>query len=164
MKSLIDVLIFLPSLAFSFVLIEESCNDLSKLSAVEQENAVNSGYAIEAQMGFIGTSKDCDCPGIVPLYRMWSDSASDHFYTTSVDEMNKAVQDDHYKLEGTMGYCMSAPGSGLLPLYRFWDGKAQDHFYTNNENEKNSVIANLPAYRYEGIQCYVWQSNGNKNC
>ncbi|KAE9547315.1 hypothetical protein FO519_009473, partial [Halicephalobus sp. NKZ332] len=127
----------------------------------EQLNVVKNGYAIEGQMGFIGTSESCWCPGILSLYRMWSASAHDHFYTTNYDEMLNALKD--YKLEGTMGYCMPEPGYDLVPLHRFWSPSRHDHFYTISEDEKNQV-QQKGDYNYEGIQCYVWQSNSIKGC
>ncbi|CAJ0933864.1 unnamed protein product, partial [Mesorhabditis belari] len=42
----------------------------------EQQNAARDGFDIEGQTGFIGTLAPAHCPGMVPLYRMWSNSAS----------------------------------------------------------------------------------------
>uniref|UniRef100_A0A914EB00 Protein kinase domain-containing protein n=1 Tax=Acrobeloides nanus TaxID=290746 RepID=A0A914EB00_9BILA len=127
----------------------------------EQQNAAKHGYIIEGQMGFIRISPCSRCTGLLPLYRMYAASVYDHFYTTKYDEMQNSLK--IYKLEGTMGYCMAEPGCGLVPLYRFWSLSNNDHFYTIIEEEKNQVQQNTD-YCYEGIECYVWQSNSVKGC
>ena len=43
--------------------------------------------------------------GAIPLYRMYSGTASDHFYTTSAPERDRAI-DLGYRLEGTVGYVL----------------------------------------------------------
>jgi hypothetical protein len=39
----------------------------------------------------------------------------------------------------------------LNEVYRFYDTVTSDHFYTTNIAEKNNILANNPAYHYEGV-------------
>ncbi|CAJ0962190.1 unnamed protein product, partial [Mesorhabditis belari] len=128
----------------------------------EQLNSIGKGYVVEANMGFIGTVAGYGgCIGMVQIYRLVSPTANDHFYTTSYDEMLNMLKT--YNLEGTMGYCMSAPGCGLVPLHRFWNPSISDHFYTSDQVEKDAFLQN-GAWKYQGIQCYVWESTDVRSC
>ncbi len=42
------------------------------------------------------------------------------------------------------------------PVYRFYNPTVGEHFFTISLAEKNSIIANLPAYHYEGIGFYAY--------
>ncbi|PBK66688.1 hypothetical protein ARMSODRAFT_959829 [Armillaria solidipes] len=93
--------------------------------------------------------------GTVPLYRMYSPSAVDHFYTTNGNERNNAVQNLGYNDEGIVtGYIYPSASCGGVPFYRLYNPTAHDHFYTANANEKNTA-AQTDGYVDEGIAGYV---------
>lgn len=46
----------------------------------------------------------------------------------------------------------SALAVGADAVFRFYDTSTGNHFYTTSSNEKAQIDANLPAFRYEGIQ------------
>jgi len=56
----------------------------------------------ELTLGWLAPGPVC---GATPLYRMYSGSASNHFYTTSARERDRAVELG-YRLEGTVGYVL----------------------------------------------------------
>jgi hypothetical protein len=64
------------------------------------------GIAPELIMGYIATSPVC---GAVPLYRMYSATASDHFFTISAPERDIAVATYGYLDEGIAGYVWTSP-------------------------------------------------------
>jgi hypothetical protein len=135
---------------------------------IVQQEAIRNGYSVETQMGFVGTTLSPQCTGLLPLYQMWSESAQDHFYTSAHSEMQSALK-LRYVLEGTLGYCMTQAGCGLVPLYRFYSPGSGDHFYTNSGEEKRRLEVACAQQqnttcRYEGIQCYVWQSDNISQC
>ncbi|KAE9547014.1 hypothetical protein FO519_009774 [Halicephalobus sp. NKZ332] len=82
--------------------------------------------------------KTCDTYtiGLTALLRSNNEGVRDHLYTISVQEQQNAVN---------QGYVI------------------EDHFYTIIEEEKNKV-EQQGYYHYEGIQCYIWQSNSVKGC
>jgi uncharacterized phage protein gp47/JayE len=92
----------------------------------------------------------------IPLYRLYSKSKKDHFYTTDAAERNRAIAALEYQDEGIVGYIFSSQVSGTKALYRFLlsDGDHGDHFYTTDEAEK----ASMPASSYEGVAGYVFPS------
>lgn len=45
-----------------------------------------------------------------------------------------------------------------VPVHRFWSDVLGGHFFTVSEAEKNNVIANLPAWAYEGPQWSAFDS------
>jgi len=53
-------------------------------------------------------SASLDLDNSSPVYRMWSLSQGDHFYTTNYDESKSAVKCG-YKEEGILGYCAASP-------------------------------------------------------
>ncbi|KAJ3505653.1 hypothetical protein NLJ89_g7307 [Agrocybe chaxingu] len=97
----------------------------------------------------------------VPLLRGYNGAWRDHFYTTSLDEMNNAVKNIGFTAEGTAAYVfLGTTGSdGTIPFYRLFNGPHTDHFYTTTAAEVSS--ASRLGYDYEGIAGYIYQ---NANC
>ncbi len=93
--------------------------------------------------------------GTVTVYRMYSPSATDHFYTTSLNEYNYAAANYGYSQEGALGYFPSSDIDGTIPLYRMYSPTAKDHFYTTNYNEY-STGAVKSGYQQEGIFSYIY--------
>lgn len=61
-------------------------------------NCVNEGY-YSYSFGYF----DVAYTSLIPLYRMWNPSITDHFYTTNYNEYTTAVKAG-YKQEGIIGY------------------------------------------------------------
>ena len=117
-------------------------------------NAVKKlGYAYEGEPGYVFGSHASSTPTI-PLYRMYSGGAVDHFYTTSASERDNAVNRLGYTDEGIAAYVHATNIRGTIPLYRTYSPGATDHFYTTSESERNNAVAHL-GYRDEGIAAYV---------
>lgn len=91
----------------------------------------------------------------VNLLRAFSSSASDHFYTTNVDEMGNAVQHLGYSLEGTAAKVFASQAVSTVPLFRLYSSGATDHFYTTSASERDSAVLNS-GYTDEGIAAYVY--------
>jgi hypothetical protein len=97
------------------------------------------------------------------LYRAYSGEGSDHFYTTNVDEMFRAV-DGAYTYEGVAGRCFSTQEAGTVPLYRVWgSGRLSDHFYTTSWQERDIAVAH-GVYTDEGVACYVYPQQQPGTC
>ena len=120
----------------------------------EMENAVSKlGYAYEGEPGYVFGSYS-SYTDTIPLYRMYSGSAVDHFYTTSASERDNAVEHLGYSDEGIAAYVYATDICGAIPLYRTYSPGATDHFYTTSESERNNAVAHL-GYNDEGIAAYV---------
>lgn len=85
-----------------------------------------------------------------PLYRL--SSKTDHLYTTSSAEMNKA-KSEGYNFEGVAGYVATSQISGTQPLYRLVKSGSGVHFYTANPAEMQS--AQSEGFKLEGTVGYV---------
>eukprot|EP01083_Nonionella_stella_P302863 1045953_1 len=87
-----------------------------------------------------------------PLYRMYSSSTLDHFYTTNVEELTTPG----YEVEGSIGDCFVNPndvdGVTLVALSRYY-GTNLDHCYST----PGSGLCSDSIYTFEVIQCYVRQ-------
>jgi len=88
------------------------------------------------------------------LYRAYSSSAKDHFYTTDPNEMSNAVANGGFTAEGICGYIYSDQICGSSPLYRAYNAKGTDHFYTTDFNELQTVVTQS-GLSNEGITGYV---------
>ncbi|MCE9671479.1 hypothetical protein LY474_27100 [Myxococcus stipitatus] len=99
----------------------------------------------------------------VPLYRLYSQRGTDHFYTTSWPEALNAIQRHGYTFEGTTGLCHDTNEAGTIPLFRLYSGGAGDHFYTASAEERDIAVA-VHGYVSEGITCYVYPSNQGGTC
>ncbi|HYO52812.1 hypothetical protein, partial [Archangium sp.] len=73
----------------------------------------------------------------VDLYRLYSNGATDHFYTTSLDEALRAASQYGYVYEGIAGKCMSTHEPGMVPLYRLYSYPNRDHLYTTSWQERD---------------------------
>jgi len=62
-------------------------------------------YGAEGNIGFIWA--EMMEPGTVPLFRMYSAAAKDHFYTTGWDEEESAIGSLGYANEGYCWLCLS---------------------------------------------------------
>jgi hypothetical protein len=80
----------------------------------ERDAALRGGYANEGAAGFAFLSEE---PGTIPLFRLFSSSLHDHFYTTSAAERDQALSRFGYIDEGIAAYvlptqCESSPPIG----------------------------------------------------
>lgn len=92
----------------------------------------------------------------VPLYRLVAASSTDHLYTTSPQERDKA-QSEGYKLEGVAGMVASTQVPGSEPLYRLVrlaPGNKVEHFYTTSAAERDNAVKTY-HFREEGVAGYV---------
>jgi astacin len=88
-------------------------------------------------------------PQTTRLFRYWGNS--DHFYTTSWNELGSGRHGWRY--EGVQCYIYPRPATGSTPLFRYFNGNITDHFYTTNWNE---LRAGRSGWVLEGIQGYVY--------
>ncbi|KAH9918926.1 uncharacterized protein BXZ73DRAFT_52705, partial [Epithele typhae] len=99
---------------------------------------------------------------VVPFYRAWSAGATDHFYTTNLQEYNAATSGGGYAAEGVAAQVFppsgTAPGVGAVPFYRLYSPSGTDHFYTTNEAEANNAAGNL-GYTYEGVSSFIYPTS-----
>jgi Dual-action HEIGH metallo-peptidase/Repeat of unknown function (DUF5648) len=68
----------------------------------------------------------------VPLYRYYSASRTDHFYTNSWSEGQSVVASGIYVYEGITGYLSTNQESDMYPLNRFVNPADGNHFYSTN--------------------------------
>jgi hypothetical protein len=75
----------------------------------EMDKAVSSlGYKAEGITGYLYSGPRQGCSNFVPLYRTWSPSATDHFYTSNKTERDVAISRFGYQDEGITGYIFVA--------------------------------------------------------
>ena len=84
-------------------------------------------------------------------------SSQNHFYTTSGNERNDAINIHNYRDENIACYVFSAQHQGSVPLYRLYNPATHDHFYTTSSSERNKAISHY-GHRDENISCYVYDS------
>ena len=84
-------------------------------------------------------------------------SGQNHFYTTSGNERNDAINVNNYRDENIACYVFSTQHQGSVPLYRLYNPATHDHFYTTSSSERNKAISHY-GYRDENISCYVYDS------
>lgn len=89
---------------------------------------------------------------MVPLYRLYSVAATDHFYTTSAVERDSAAA-GAYQYEGIAGYIFPTEECGAIPLFRMYNPGVLDHFYTTSAGETDFAAGG--GYVREGTTGYV---------
>ena len=125
-----------------------------KLKMDMNYNCANWGY-YSYSFGYFDVAFEVD--NLVPVYRMWSPSNTDHFYTTSYNEYSTTAVNYGYQQEGILGYVYSTPQAGSIPIYRMWNPYNTDHLYTTNYNEYSTTAVNY-GYQQESILGYVYST------
>jgi hypothetical protein len=120
------------------------------MSTEEVAIAAGLGYKLEGDVGQCELSQTL---GTIPLYRLWSASATDHFYTTSSQERDLAIAGLGYVSEDVACWVRPTRSIGMCPLYRMYSGNATDHFYTLSWKEVLSAAG--MGYSYEGVAAYM---------
>jgi len=134
-------------------------HDAAEIGVTESGKTGKLGYASEGVAFHVFTHHH---HGLVPVYRYWQGSISDHFYTANAGEIgatNPGQAGNHgYTCEGVLGYVSPTAFHGGIPVYRYYHESSHDHFYTTNAAEINATnpgqVGNL-GYKCEGILGYV---------
>lgn len=111
-------------------------------------------------LGFLQAAETCEpSSSFTPLYRAYSASAIDHFYTTSASELNTAVSSLGYTFEGVTGNVLVSQSAitASEPLYRLYSGGATDHFYTTSAAELSTAVGSN-GYTFEGVPGWIYPS------
>ncbi len=98
---------------------------------------------------------------VAPVYRFWSPTFANHFYTISQAEKDYVIGtwSDIWMYEAISYYAFpEATVEGLMPVYRFWSGEYNSHFYTISAEERDYVIATFASniWSYEGAVFYAF--------
>jgi len=127
------------------------------------------GLAGAGSLSVIGTAQaeasldeEVDPELIATVYRLYSGSQGDHFYTTSQSERNNAIENLGYQDEGIEWIAFDEQRRGTTAVYRLYSSEQGDHFYTTSASERDNAANNL-GYRKEGVLCYVYDRNRGFN-
>jgi hypothetical protein len=131
----------------------------NEIGTVVHGAAGNHGYKCEGTAFHIFTHQH---HGLVPVYRYFHGSNSDHFYTANVGEVGTTQQghtgNHGYTCEGVLGYVSPTEFYGSIPVFRYWHPNHKDHFYTTNAGEIGTTHQGHTGnhgYTCEGILGYV---------
>ncbi len=93
--------------------------------------------------------------GSVPVFRYFDVGTGDHFYTTSINELDGGNTNSNlttgYRFEGVGFFAFPTQVANSVPVFRYFNTGNGDHFYTTNFNElKNGgngwVLENRQAF------------------
>jgi len=100
----------------------------------------SSGYSYEGQAFKDSLTAGA---GLIPLYRFYSATSSDHFFTTNETEKNQIINtpSEGYNFEGVAFYVLGADATVDSNIYRFYNSQIGQHLFTGNTTE----IASLPS-------------------
>jgi len=102
-----------------------------------------------AGTGWAGSTANFTTQAILsqPVYRMYTPSQTDHFYTTNYYEYSTIAPAVGYIGEGILGNIFGSSQNGTIPVYRMYSPSQTDHFYTTNYYEYSAIA---PAVGYIG--------------
>ncbi|KZT03641.1 uncharacterized protein LAESUDRAFT_814511 [Laetiporus sulphureus 93-53] len=98
-----------------------------------------------------------DSSSSVAFLRAYNVKQTDHYYTTSVSAMDKAVSKDGYKSQGDAGHVFTSEVVNTSPLYQLYTAKTTDNFYTTSEEQAEKVVSNGGGWKRQGIAAYVYE-------
>lgn len=129
--------------------------------------ATASGYTLKSTAFYTAPSSS---EGLLPIYRLYKASITEHIYTISEEEKTDAIDNLGYTLENTAFYANSTnilagttPQEGLLPVYRLYNESTGSRIYTISETAKkdlmdNSSFALDPTTSTDGIAFYAYSN------
>ncbi len=104
-----------------------------------------SGYGVRNQIGQIYKRAVPNNTNIVPLYRYWNVSKTNHFYTTN-SKFASSGKNTGYIRQQIAGYIGKWNGStcaeGTKPLYNIYNPSLSDNFYTTDIALKDRMVSN----------------------
>jgi hypothetical protein len=99
----------------------------------------------------------------VPVYRFWSPSSEEHYYTTSETERERLSSADprDWLAEGIAYYALpNGADSNSSPVYRFWAPTVSSHFWTISESEKTKLLTQFSnLWTFEGVYFYGYSAS-----
>lgn len=137
---------------------EGSANQLAGTPCTDPISVMNGGTANNSWNGFPPFDRvggqilyPPDRPaGVFPLFRYYSQSTGDHFYTIYWGELGCGALG--YVVEaGIEGYIYQNQAPGTVPIYRYYSGRWGDHFYT-------LAAGSYSDYTFENIAGYAFSS------
>ncbi|KAJ3900373.1 hypothetical protein F5879DRAFT_422871 [Lentinula edodes] len=102
-------------------------------------------------------------PGTIPLFRLYNENSTDHFYTMSSDELPEMMARGwayDTAPNHTAGYVYPFSICGAAPIYRLFNPTITDHFYTMDIAECQSA-AKDNGYQDQGIAGFAILPSAN---
>lgn len=102
-------------------------------------------------------------PGVAPVYRFWSGTASAHFYTSSESEKTKLIDlySATWTFEGVAFYAYSSGSepAGTSAVFRFWSYTLAGHFFTSSQPERDKLVRLYSfIWTYELAAWYAYEA------
>lgn len=99
----------------------------------------------------------------VPVYRFYSTTGFEHFYTSNPVERDLLVNQYAalFVYEGPVFYAYPSESSGLFPVYRLVDVARKIHLFTANPSERDAVLGAFPSAYLEGTAWWSQAQSGN---
>lgn len=120
-------------------------------------NAVTAdAYAFEGDATFLWATQESNT---VPMYRMFNQNVTDHFYTIDENETTEALSQGYiFDITSHIaGYVYPYSICGASPIYRLYSASQSDHFYTQDYAEASSA----QGYLIEGIAGFALLPSAN---
>ena len=135
-----------PTIPLYRVVSDSISDRIFTTDATEVEHALETGvYVRQSVLAYIySNTTGPNVPNAVPFYRLGSSAKTDHFITTSWDEVQSAVETNGYDYQGIIGYVYADASAqsgcpGTVTFYRTFNVQLEDHFYTTSAAEANAV-------------------------
>ncbi|KAJ7719722.1 hypothetical protein B0H16DRAFT_1432655 [Mycena metata] len=131
--------------------------------AVISAFAVTLGSALSTHESQIRSSQTCGDPTlVVPLYRGYVAATSDHFYTTSIANLNAdTLTKGTGLLEGVAALVFVTQEESTVRFYHLYSSTALAHFYTTSTTERDDAISKGYVLQSELIYIYPTQICGS---
>ncbi len=107
---------------------------------VGERDAVNDciTYCLEGA-AFMAFANLADRAGLVRVFRLYSPSQIDHFYTSDAGQRDFAIANG-YSWESGGDFYAWPKFACPVPVYRLWHSGIGDHFYTADASERDSAV------------------------
>ncbi|KAF8189105.1 hypothetical protein K438DRAFT_1593415 [Mycena galopus ATCC 62051] len=99
------------------------------------------GYPLEGVTGLVFVTSE---PGTTQLYRLFSQTVQNNYYTTSTAERDAALKNGYLadELWSPKTWIYANQICGSIPLFHLYNGSQKDSFYTTSDSERIDFISN----------------------
>ncbi|MCY1046002.1 hypothetical protein OV208_32110 [Corallococcus sp. bb12-1] len=111
-------------------------------------------YLYDAATNVLTLASTTAATGLSPVYRLYSPTVLEHFWTIDAAEKQSAQSSYGYTQDEGIGFhAATASGPCLVPVYRLVRAAASRHTFTTSQTERASLVAS--GWTDEGIKLYA---------
>ncbi|KRZ74091.1 Pathogenesis-related protein PR-1 type, partial [Trichinella papuae] len=128
-------------------------------SQTDLQTAQHQGGNVIGVIGEVATSTSSSCPHLRPIYHLYTNHFSSHYYLVDELVMARRVQEGYRNL-GVIGYAVRGPAlcGATVPVYTFFHNPSGFVQLQNGSDVSKLLAGGYGRHDYQGVEFYIWSS------